>query len=1197
MKMNTPAAMACPLLVLLASAAFAGVDPAKDVWFHADFDSPVRLNGEAMLVEMNDAGYLDGRFGRGYHFYRETNNKLPPMDQFFAGASNLVVIGQGKLERAKTSAKFSGGMFAVAPRPTGVGYHWVGHDAGNTWSFFVKGAKGTKVTAYPRLTKLTEKERKDCAKAHPLDNEVIDSCTTNTVELTGDWQRVSCWAIMDNRTGGKRKSGLVVTSTGPIEVERFQLQVTGVYPYKGQFAPGKWVDGGRKASGTVITTADTEQLKTFPYKNGTMAFWIKNAPDVSAKDQVNLFSFTTAWASQWWLRSGAFKAGDGGSQILFKHPIPRTEGWTHVAVTWRDGRMAYYLNGTLDTELTDDEKKKIAVKCVPMKDNKGRFRFGAACDGCGPTDAVLDDFSIFNRELEGGEIAMLAATKKGLYEGSKEVLAENILYRTFFRDDPKPALRFRVVAPEAATYDLVSEVGGVKGPVFSKTLEKGVSYLEVPFEPAKFRPGVYPFEFKLMKDGVAALTRKGELTVKGRLGIEGDPFVFMSWGGMGYIRPDYLQTLGVNGYNVSVGDNLEIRKALNAGMFVNLRLENGNAWFTEDFDMKKIQADATKRLMPYAGLANWRTMLLNSEIYGSGTAKRAKDNPKYQRIVEKATGVKSEFTFGDAPSEVNFRQLGVQPVRGEIDHKACPTLETLNFVCGKGLPPVLTNYKTTEAVHALKPDVTVWSEPCFGALFESVDMGADWEYEYSAPRTLHQLRMHYAYCRAYNRPYQPTLGGNYWPEQKGRHPYCKDKNGKPLVVDMAQGVDEVTIKTWMSMGAVPMHNLSWFGLNSWQFGEENAKKFQESETNSFTCIAEPDAAARFGKRWRETLLPAATLLRDMPNEKAKIAYLSLPEIAHAAGFWWGIAHYPNTITDVMANEKALFDYIGREELLSGYADDYDYIVYPMCHVVYKEHAEALRKAAAKGVKIVMDSYATNRYENCIVLDKLKYEPGNWKKMQDTVKGWYTNIVDEVAAKAFASSPKTDGKSSYTFVKEYKGAKYVVVVNNKRDEKPSFSNLFKTNDWYRVAGAPQTIETKIRAPKGAAIYGFNGADFSEYAAAEGRIFAVYPKKLAAPELSLVGDAKPGTTVKLVVKINDADGKPAPGRQVVRLKLTDVEGVERDESGLYSVEDGRAEIVLRIPACEAPTGGWFSPKWLASVTDLTTGKTETLKVAIK
>ena len=1185
---------------ILTIPALATIDLKKDVWLYADFDHPVRVQGNALFFDMDKNGWEEGRFGKGYHFYRATNNKLLPMSQFFADSKHFIVTEPAKLELRKTSAKFSGGTFEIASVPTGIKYHWVGNDAGNTWSFYAKGKKGTKVTIYPTLTELTKAQRKDCDKKHPLKNELKDTFITNTVELTGDWQRISTHLITDVRTAEKRKTALVINSDGPFEFERVQLQVSGIYPYKKQFAPEMWIDGGRMSRGTIIRTTDLNTITNFPFKAGSIAFWIKNGPDVSQKYNFGIFSLTRPWGSEWYLKNDEFKCGNRSAILKFKTPIPRSETWRHVTVSWQDGRIAYYLDGSLNSEIIDNPKKKREIKCSDIPNlEKGSLRIGNAIDGHSPSGAVFDDVVIFNRPLTTDEILSLATSKKSLFDGANDILAEKILFNVFFRDQKDAALHFKIAAPEAGEYELYSKIGGIERPVLKRFLPKGESYLEVPLEPAKYRPGIYQYEFSLVKDSKTALHRKGELEIKGRLGIDTDqPFIFNSWGGYGYIRPSYLQTLGVNAYNIGSDNSEEVKVALENGMFANIRYENGRKWFIHDFDMEKIKEDTKKDLMKYSKLGNWRTMLLNSEIYGSIVSKEAKENPKYLKMLEANIGIKPDFTYTDAPSEVDWKKLGVPPIKGEIDHKACPPLETVAYVCKRGLPPMISNYKTTEAVKELKKDVLVWSEPCYGELFDSVEMGSDWEYDYSTTKTLRELIDHYAVCRKLKRFYQPTLSGSYFSEIKGEHPTLKDKDGKPQAMIMCQSADEVTIKTWLSMGAIPMHNLSWFTLSSWQLGQENAKKYIETQTNTITHIAEPDCSEVYGKRWKETLYPSALLLRDMPNEKAKIAFLHLPEARFAGNFWWGFEHFTRNIKNSMATQSALFDVISCDEIKAGYADDYDYLVCPMSKVIYKDNADALRKIAAKGVKIVLDSYATTKFDNCIHLEELKYlHPRKWEEMNDTFLSWYTNIVKDVAKKSYASSMKSDGKTSFTFVKEYKGAKYVVVINDKRDEKPSFLNKFKTNEWYRVVGAPQKINTEIKMPKGYTMYGFNGAKApdQEYAPAEGRIFAIYPKALKKPALKLLDKAKVGESVKLIVKITDVDGKSAPGRQVVRLTFTDNNGVVRDESGLYTVEDGRVEITLRIPACEKPTG--FFSKWKAEVEDLTTGFKNSIKVGIR
>ena len=1198
--------------VALAGAAVSAVDVEKDIWFLADFDTPARLNGEAYLQEMDPSGYVEGKFGKGFHFYRETNNKLPPMKEFFAKPENFA---GDPVELRADSLGFKGGTFSVTPRGTGIGYHWVGHDAADTWSVYVKGAKGTKLTLWPELTEISAADLKAVKKnkdwKYDEKNAQADVAVTNEVELCGDWQRVSCHIVTDNRTAGKRKVSLNVKASGPVVMKQFQLQVTGVYPFKGRFDPGMWVDGGRSGRGSPIVCSDAVRLATFPYEAGSFAFWVKNAPGVPEKTAINAWSFAKAWSTQWGLGPSNLYTGEPGFSCGVKGGVPRRAEWTHVAGVWSKDRLAVYVNGELVGERvagTDPKtKRKTEVKIVPQEGNRGTFRVGAFGDGSGPTDAIMDEFAIFSRVLTEAEIRELVNAKRGFCEGTTKLLADNLLFRTFYRNEENAAIRLTVWSPKAGEYELKSRFARAPLPDRTVSLPAGLGQITVPFDPSQVRPGKHPYSFELRtKGGEVALAQSGEVTVRGRL--ERDAYLFHNWGGMGYVHHAFGDVVGINCYNVGSGNKLEVRKIVEHGAYPNIRYENGGEWFKQDFDWAGIRAKAKKDLAYASGLHAWVSTLLNSEIYGSGVAQRAKDNPKYIAMAKEALGVEPEFTYGTAPSEVNWKKLGKEPPRGVIGHDYSPTLETLNWVMAKGMPLFYSNKETVKAIHEVQPGNTVWSEPLGGGVAASVDMGADWIYQYSTKTTLWELYAQYSGCRASGRPYMPTLGGCYWPTQNGRHPVLKTKDGKPQTVEVAQGADEVIVKTWMSIGAVPAHHLSFFGLDAWEYGVSNALKFAASPTNSIKQVSEPDVAERYGKAWYADLAPAAELLRDMPNARADVAFLSLPEIEHAAGFWWGHYHYSTSLRGALAEAGVPFDVIGAAETKAETLAKYRYVVLPMARVIYRERADELRKAAELGTVIVQDSYATNHYPNEVWLKDLKYTPGQWGKMKAPFCAWYTNQVHDLRARAFAFS-KTDGQKSFTFTKEYKGAKYVVVVNDARDPKPSFLNQFKTNDWYRVVGEAQRIQTAVKcADDDAAIYLFNGhgRDFSEkekkgyrvltgeFGPAEGRVYCVYPKKLKDPELALEGEAKPGAKATLVVRISDEDGKPAPGRQIVELKLVDGMGNERDESGRYAVEDGVARITVRF-AKDEQTTGLFS-KWKATVTDLTTGEDESLKFAV-
>ena len=144
------------------------------------------------------------------------------------------------------------------------------------------------------------------------------------------------------------------------------------------------------------------------------------------------------------------------------------------------------------------------------------------------------------------------------------------------------------------------------------------------------------------------------------------------------------------------------------------------------------------------------------------------------------------------------------------------------------------------------------------------------------------------------------------------------------------------------------------------------------------------------------------------------------------------------------------------------------------------------------------------------------------------------------------------------------------------------------------GAPQRITTHFNLPSGAAVYEFNAAPGQksevkvgrdgvvalDYPAADGKVLCIYPSPLRKLLVSDAGDA-------LEVTLLAADGKPAPGRQVVEIEVRDSSGALHDETGRYVMENGRLVVPLRFADDDPPRG--FPSVWKASARDLTSGFT--------
>lgn len=312
-------------------------------------------------------------------------------------------------------------------------------------------------------------------------------------------------------------------------------------------------------------------------------------------------------------------------------------------------------------------------------------------------------------------------------------------------------------------------------------------------------------------------------------------FVLHSWGGSGGESTVFRKTMGLNCINVRAEDVPTARACAKEGFFINLRVENSGAWQTQS--ASEIRARLTTLLRPYRNLKNWRSALVNSEVYGLSRIKTAVSNASWKAWAVKRLGFEPELGFGFAPAALDYKKLGINPFSGILPDD-CRSLNTLSWFLADGDPVYRVNKVTGQTIHALKSGVTVWSEPSPTML--GLDLSADWIYDYGTDFCLYNFRWMDAHARAQGVRFMPTLSGSYhhsW-EPKGEHPQAKDKNGAPLAVRFAQSCDETMIKTWMALGATKADALSYFNAGFWEQGAENARAFAADPSTPVPHLAE-----------------------------------------------------------------------------------------------------------------------------------------------------------------------------------------------------------------------------------------------------------------------------------------------------------------------------------------------------------------------
>ena len=953
------------------------------------------------------------------------------------------------------------------------------------------------------------------------------------------------------------------------------------------FVPGRFGRGyaflgpTNRCEGIFWCEKRPEALSDFPWENGSFACWYRTPegiPDDApgrafgigdfrfGLDQCRVFSCASGWAT-----------------------LPkdmREHVWRHFAMTWNAEGLRVYRDGQ------EIGFKKGAKGADPLSGGKCDFQIGTGGYASPAANLEMDEIAVFRHALSADEVRALAQADRPLREGRPKLLATPVSLPVYPRNSKNAALRMRVSAPARTVGRLAAAIGGRELPARDVTIAAGVSELDIPFDAVRCRPGRYDWTFALTgTDGRVLLDRRGTLTITPR--FERDAYKVLSWGGYRDLSAAEMKAFGVNAANLHAQRHYALQRELaENGLNISMRVLNCRKFVPFDFDVKAIRRDLRSEFDHLRGLDAWTMTLMNSEYHGSGVASigDAVVSPNWRALAERSLGrgLPDANRFGIASAHVDWKAVGRTPPSGVLGDVE-PEIDALTWFYRTGHQNYCGDRASRLEIRALSPGNVCWSEPIGETwnLAAHHDEVCDWVYNVQTHATLACVRNQQAWARGAGKPYFPLLSTAYEHDKKfyRENPDLKGKDGKPARIFPCRTADDLAISCWQAVGAVACRDFGFFAIDTWGRGVENVRKCGRDLSKLEGFVAEPEDEPKFAAFLKSRFLPAAELLRDMPTVRAPIAVLQPVEARYMTGWSAYLVH--DSFCNALGKAGLPYDVIPDAEIRKETLSSYRYIILPRTPVITRAHYDVL--ASLPNTTFVVDAFCPPElFPNAIRFD-LQW-PWRNKAALDALGDWLEKVRSEVRPTLAATSDEDGEFSAQTFHKEHRGARYVLVVNDLRERRESIMTQCMTNDWYRPYGRAQTITTHLPVFPNGATYEFGApADGGgragnapvirrDYAAAEARLFCLYPRALAAPRVRIAGE-------RIEIEINDVDGCPAVGRTLVSVELRDGTGALRDESGRYTVEAGRLTVPIYL--ADEDRAGFSSGTWRCSVRDLATG----------
>jgi len=617
-----------------------------------------------------------------------------------------------------------------------------------------------------------------------------------------------------------------------------------------------------------------------------------------------------------------------------------------------------------------------------------------------------------------------------------------------------------------------------------------------------------------------------------------------------------------------------------------------------------------------AGYPHVRSAFFNSEIVDQLTAN---DNDEGKQIFERELG------FGpEEHEEPRFVQPGVIS-----DDDKRLRLNRFVFKRGNGLS--VANARTAAMVHRFRPDILAINDPFRSSAlldgFPGIDVVGSWTYTNPDPKLMLYAETLRAACQNTNQiPLSIVTLLNYPGEQT---PSDKDWT--------MMGPGRLAVTTWINLSRAPRMLGYYFSSACDPFSALEDDLVTPKKDISEEALP-PATYSMLERLSNEVIKPLGGLIRQSVVAPRRIAVLNSDTSSLFRNRKPLLGHYGNLqahhFYTILAMGHLPADIVLEEQIERNGLDQYDMLVLPQCDVLPQSVYDRIIEFGKRGGLIVSDQYLGPEIPGAMKFDfdftyreqvtAMAISSGrgfsNWNdhlqpgsasthavegvsalEDQATLESYAQTLRDALDDRVVRDVDSSDPTALVNLL-EADGAKYLVIVNDKRDYDSDGVGKYRA---VLDKIVPQTATITLPGWEGNELAAYDlttanrlnatiandGAQFDvKLTEIGGTVIALYPKGIADLAVTVPKSAPRGETTRLSVQMVDTDGVAPGGIQPVRVTILDADGNTHEASDYYNLNNGMAVIEFS-PALNDPLG-----TWTVAVDDLTAGLQEKTSIQI-